>query len=300
MTNRTNAFVAAALALMVVLPGAQAGLLTVLEDSRGDVEWRVAYYSGAMPEVAEPLRDAVFERNGTEVDLEALRVGENATHIFVEVDLVDLPPEPGDCGPPAFARCGYVYDIRWTFFAAEESVSGQVKVSWFLTCRPGRCMDVVSTSIYCCMGDNPGPGGIFERVAPDVGRWNIPKWAFIPTDAVTNATVDPDDCSSGCPELARLCRGDAFYNFRFYAAGTDRSQGVPNTYVDRSDTADTAVYTIQQDSPSCPRTATQASNVPTEGAGQASWPALIVAVATAFCAAAWWVAKRRGGGKRRG
>lgn len=246
----------AVVALLVVVPTAQAGLSTVLEDAPGDVRWEVL---GAVegPAAAEPLRDAAFFRNGTGADVETLRVGETATHILVEIDLVDLPPAPEDpppegCGPDVWPQCGFRHRVYWTFFREHDRWAQPMEAEWWMQCRPpsqGGCQE--STDVFAPGLSLDGYGldtGLvrFERVPPDRGRWVIDKAAFQKPEELP----DPDELGS---EHARLCAGDALLNFRVRTSHSERWPAVPHhRFTDSRDTSDTGMYMVRDDSPGCP------------------------------------------------
>lgn len=236
-----------ALALLVVLPTAQASLTTVLRDPTGDrdVAWSHAgELAGTGP--LRPIRDAAFERNGTAVDVREIRVGEDASRVFLEVELVDLPPDPAECrgGPEGVVedavgeRCAYSYVVRWVYYRRADPWGPMVEARWMLGC-PSECVDRASVRV----GDGPtwsadGERVDFERRAPDVARWTIDKVVF-------REGFDGDDEGGGDHPEPGPCAGDAFFDFRFESRG-DEEYGL-NHYKDRRwQAADPAAFYLLQ------------------------------------------------------
>lgn len=267
MAHRT-ALTAAALALAILAPTAQAGLTTVLEDPRGDVTWTPVHHHivGSPPEQVEPLREVLYPegRNGSGADVEAVRIGENRTHIVVELDLVGPPPGAADCGPPIRGgTCSYLWEVTWTFSSPRDALSGRAKVVGDVFCRGGGCSEGGSFHAFCYGYPEADcfrawediDRRSFRRTAPDVLQWSIRKEAFVPTDLV--GIEDEDEFKEcflhDCPDVARLCRGDAFFNFRVQAIGRE-TVPVLAGFHDTDDTYDAAAYRIQYDSASCPET----------------------------------------------
>lgn len=253
MTQYRAAPIVLALALLVLVPTTQASLSTVLEDAEGDVRWEVLGLVGG-PASAEPIRDALFLRNGTAADVQAIEIGENDTHVFVELDLKELPPAPDagwpeGCGPEPWPQCGFVYRLSWTYFRAHDAWAPEVRLEWWMECRStaqGGCSD--SAGVRTPAGGFSGHLGLvaFERLPPDRARWTIDKVVFQQDEEM------PPGTEAGA-EDARLCSGDAFLNVRFEVLNMERWPLVPYHYfLDDRDTADTGTYHIQHDSPSCP------------------------------------------------
>lgn len=237
--------VVAALALVVLSPTA-AGTETVLNDKAWDYSWNVAGTAGPVP--AEPVRDAAFEWNGSAADIREVRVGENATHIWIELELGRMPPEPEECAGPPGARdaadCNYMHQVFWAFYSDSPPRGPQMWVSWNVGCTGPACNDTANFFLEAAHTAGAHRGFDFDRVPPSTGRWTLHK----------KVMHEDSDFPDGGP--ARLCEGDALLNFR---ADTLGFQPTTNTYEDRRDTTRTGLHVIQHDSPGCPEPTTNMS-----------------------------------------
>lgn len=235
--------------VLLLVPATGASQDLVLWDPLGDVSWTVGgAFAGPRP--LQPVRDLAAGRNESGVDVNMVRVGENRTHVFVELGLEDLPPEPAACSmvdgsPTVASRCRYSYVVRWTYYDADASWGPEVRVSWTVECRPA-CSDEATVRV----GDGPDVKDsddvlTFERLPPNVARWTMHKAVF----------RNPQTTSAG-GEAGSLCSGDLFLVFSAEVRATQahgafhyRDFGWPDAELDGEEVV--SLYTFQDDGPGC-------------------------------------------------
>lgn len=251
------------LAGLLVAPTLSAQPTTVLTDPTGDVEWTVLWWPphNEGPEELEPVRDAAFDHNGSSADVEKIWLGENETHVVVEADLRDMLPEPRECKQEPFvyrSNCADHLTIYWTYVRQQDPWAPEIKLEWDMTCM-GDCADVVMAQIGDAHGLADRPGGDLvdmldhRRVEPDRVQWTLDKRAFQKADEIGSYTE---------PNASRLCRGDAFVDFRFITYRWDGRVNVAvNEYRDNTSTRDSGLHRIQHDSPQCPESTASSSGV---------------------------------------
>lgn len=292
---------------VLVVPGPAAGLTTVLEDPTGDVKWQL-WDGTELPEAADPVREA-RRPDGTGVDFEALRIGENRTHIIVEVDLAALPLTASECSGPPFRRqtasCAYHYDIRWSYLRETDPWGPPVKLDWDILCFPnGRvCGELVEVEVGGFGGeldeDSDPVNMTFRRVDPDVARVTFHKGLF------RNATEFDATQDTGDLAPARLCRGDVFANFRVATWAADRGVTLERTYFEDNrfwddggrETYDTPAYVIQHDSPACPEDDEPEASAATSPTTSSAVPGLLAPLALAALGTGWILRGRREEGR---
>lgn len=282
-------------------PGNSSELQTVHEDYAGDVARSLAGKSGT-PRYLEPVWEAAFERNGSAVDVRALRMGEDGEHLLIELELAELPPAPDACQAPAgttVSRCRYRYDVNATFVRPSVPWGPNLHATWTVSCRP-ECREAAAVQV----GDGPrwtndSPALDFERISPNAGLWILDKAVFGATEI-----EDPDADTLG---PAELCRGDAFTDVRFHAIGWEESGAV--RYRDWDDTSLSRPregievhpyepYLVQTSSPGCsgvghPGTPAAAGQTP-DPMPALVMPVLVLVAISAAAGSAWAGRRRRG------
>lgn len=276
--NSSRILTISAIVVVFVLPTAQATLQPVLDDPTGDIRWGI--HGMEFPHSLDPVRES-RTHNGSAADVEEIRVGDNQTHVVLELDLGTLPPDASECaGPPGASSildCSYIYEFAWAYYRESDSWAEMMSGYWFVGCPNAQveCGDLISFQTW----SGASPYIDFERIEPDILRLTVDK-------AVMTEGGDPAE------ERAAPCDG-LFLNFDFSARASMREG---SGYVDERDTAETGVYALRHQPEHCANDAVGGSASKPGNAlavlSAAGVPSLAVA---ALVGILWAMGRRRGG-----
>lgn len=255
--QRARVVVAGLVILAGVVPAAGSAVTPVLDDRTGDVHWEL-WDGTRLPEELEPIRDASpRDYQGNSADFQQLRIGENRSHIWLELELVELPPTPDECGGPLppnrnVFSCEAVYEIAWTYLRGIDLWGPPIEILWRTWCRQSVCKEHAEIWVAGILSTEAiseiSPYVILQRKPPDTVGISFSK------HLIQNDT----ERELGDRYAGTLCRGDLFANFRVETHFRAKGQSIANLVIsDQRDTNESAVYRVRYDSPRCRATVPQ-------------------------------------------